>query len=258
MSPPSLRKLRNSKPTQDAIDDIQYNAEARALERKTLDGQQQTEEAVKSSLRFYGLLSLLGKVIRNAEAADGSIKESATRVYVRNQQQLINFVSKAVGDQEPKIRDVLSAAGEKDSAVADLAIYFVRILRPVALLKLAVREIEIGTIKLIETFRKNLAHLPADDEAHVLYGLLAFEISTQADLELLAPIVQASNNVTILRTIQIKVILAYLMNDCDLRRQAELESLIEEIEQRLGTAPVSLQTLKVRVAAQTISHVEGN
>jgi predicted MPP superfamily phosphohydrolase len=248
---PSLRRLKRSKLTQDVIDDMQDNAEARAVD-KSSNEPSTVKHTITATSEYYTMMSLLGKVARNSEAAEGTAKEKAIGKYVEHHLHLINTVSKFISEQAPRLEASLSGDDkQKDNrSVIDITLYLLHVIVPISLLKLAARDI--GTTKLLDTFRKNTLAHSDNDEIRLIYAFIAFAISTLEGIQAMRSIVQ-TDNATILRIIQMKVILSYSTNDYDAKYQTELEKFISEMEQKLGGAPVSVQTLKTRAAARTIS-----
>ena len=138
-SPPNLRRLRASKLTQDAVDDMQDNAEARAAQGKSAD-EPQDRDAGKALRDYYILLSLLGRIVRNAEASEGEIKQQALSKFVSNQLRLIDVVARSVSDQRDRLATLMRSRGDQmpDSAV-ELVMCLLHVIVPSGILSLASR-----------------------------------------------------------------------------------------------------------------------
>jgi hypothetical protein len=251
---PHLRRLQNNKPSQTAIDDMEDNAEARALEQKSATPAG-AKDAVNDAREYYRLLSLFGKVIRNAEAADGITKEIAVDLYMESQRRRINLVAKFMNDKMPELIATSAPDGKRgaNDDTTEFARYLVHVLIPATILKLSAREI--GTTKLLNTFQKNLSECTVID-ARLSYALLEFDIQTHTGIEALRAILETAENAIVTRIIQMKLIVSYTLNEYDPRYQEQLEALIAEVERRSGTTPISVRNLKDRANVRTISRID--
>ena len=204
-SPPNLRRLRASKLTQDAVDDMQDNAEARAAQGKSAD-EPQDRDAGKALRDYYILLSLLGRIVRNAEASEGEIKQQALSKFVSNQLRLIDVVARSVSDQRDRLATLMRSRGDQvPNSAVELVMCLLHVIVPSGILSLASRDV--NSTKLLQTIRKNVDALDPNDVCRVAYAFIALDIGTGVGVGMLRAIIVSTNNEIIIRMIQIKLVI---------------------------------------------------
>lgn len=255
---PRLLELRKRKLTQPQVDDLLDEVEGRATNHPSQRVQDQNAEGDTDKAdnddriirKEYALLiSLFGRVIRNAEALDGEAKMKAISSYLDRTTKIVGNMIFKVGDEVPDFKEFSERTGialtkEEISAV----VAFIQTMIPTASMELMYRDI--GSRKLLGAFEALLAEdsLPLDKRLAliVLMSKLDTERGARALSDNLEKFEGKRLGLNVLHYVHSSM---YYLHEYSPGADNDIEGAIADLEIKLnkgGNRGITLQSLRLR------------